>query len=412
MRSMTSSVVAGPEVRALVDQLGEWLGRSVVVDDPAVRLVCASRHFGDEDSVRIRAMLDRDAGDEVGRFVLGQGAARWHGPHMLDGSDELGLKSRLCVPLYGPSMLIGLLMVIDADRTLTSAQIAHIDEVSRDIAAHMYADSVAADPRQIERRAALDDLLGDDESARRSALGYFDRDADFADADHVSVMVVAVEQLDEVQTPVDVALRVAVDTVTRSHSKSTRNSIGDDQALLLQIGRRPTSRSDLSARALHIKSELDRLLGGTAQRTRIGIGSATGGLPNAALARRRGDIAARAATRLGSIDNDVAFWDDLGIDALLLDLPDSTLVWSTVPKPLRDLIAADTTGKLVATLETFLDHGGSIARTAAALHMHRTSLYYRLDQIREATGVDLDSGADRLSMHVGLHLAKLIEKPS
>ena len=49
---MSSSVIAGAEVLSMVDELGEALGRSVVIDDPAVRLICSSRHFGDEDKVR------------------------------------------------------------------------------------------------------------------------------------------------------------------------------------------------------------------------------------------------------------------------------------------------------------------------------------------------------------------------
>ncbi|MGW3232678.1 PucR family transcriptional regulator, partial [Kitasatospora sp. NPDC001095] len=49
---------AGGEVlQALVDGLAEELGRSVVLDDPLVRMICASRHFGDEDRVRVRTLL-------------------------------------------------------------------------------------------------------------------------------------------------------------------------------------------------------------------------------------------------------------------------------------------------------------------------------------------------------------------
>ena len=46
-------------------------------------------------------------------------------------------------------------------------------------------------------------------------------------------------------------------------------------------------------------------------------------------------------------------------------------------------------------------------RTAAALHLHRTSLYYRLGQIRTLTGLDLDDGRTRFQLQLGLYLEDL-----
>ena len=63
--------------------------------------------------------------------------------------------------------------------------------------------------------------------------------------------------------------------------------------------------------------------------------------------------------------------------------------------------------RLVETLRTYLDAGGSVPRTAETLHLHRTSLYYRLEQIREITGLDIDDGRNRLLLHLSLLLADL-----
>ncbi|MEV6489526.1 helix-turn-helix domain-containing protein [Actinoplanes sp. NPDC051633] len=40
--------------------------------------------------------------------------------------------------------------------------------------------------------------------------------------------------------------------------------------------------------------------------------------------------------------------------------------------------------------------------------MHRTTLYYRLRQVRELTGLDLDDGRTRLTLHLGLTAAEII----
>ena len=45
-------------VQAVVDRFADELGRSVVVNDPEVRMLFASRHFGDEDPV---VMTEKDA---------------------------------------------------------------------------------------------------------------------------------------------------------------------------------------------------------------------------------------------------------------------------------------------------------------------------------------------------------------
>jgi DNA-binding PucR family transcriptional regulator len=57
------------------------------------------------------------------------------------------------------------------------------------------------------------------------------------------------------------------------------------------------------------------------------------------------------------------------------------------------------------TARTVLDHGGDIARAAAQLHIHRTTLYYRLDRIEALTGVNLRTGPQRDALAMALRLA-------
>jgi PucR-like helix-turn-helix protein len=56
---------------------------------------------------------------------------------------------------------------------------------------------------------------------------------------------------------------------------------------------------------------------------------------------------------------------------------------------------------LEQTLEIFLDNACDVQRTAAALHIHRTTLYYRLARLRDA-GFNLDDGLTRSHLHVAL----------
>ena len=60
------------------------------------------------------------------------------------------------------------------------------------------------------------------------------------------------------------------------------------------------------------------------------------------------------------------------------------------------------------TLEAYLDNGCDTKLTAEALFLHRASLYYRLQRIEAITSTSLKSGADRLALHSGLKLARLV----
>ncbi|HEY2191530.1 MAG TPA: helix-turn-helix domain-containing protein, partial [Actinomycetospora sp.] len=66
---------------------------------------------------------------------------------------------------------------------------------------------------------------------------------------------------------------------------------------------------------------------------------------------------------------------------------------------------------LVRTLGAYLDHGGNYDDTAAALHIHRSTLRYRLQRIRELSGHDLTHPDTRLNLHVAVRAAVVAEPP-
>lgn len=63
--------------------------------------------------------------------------------------------------------------------------------------------------------------------------------------------------------------------------------------------------------------------------------------------------------------------------------------------------------ELARTAEVFLDCAGQAGRAAAALGIHRQTLYYRLGRVEQLTGLDLDEGEDRLLLHMSLKAARL-----
>ena len=67
--------------------------------------------------------------------------------------------------------------------------------------------------------------------------------------------------------------------------------------------------------------------------------------------------------------------------------------------------------QLLEALEGLLDAGGDVAAAAKALHLHRASLYRRLERVEELTGLDLAKGDDRLYAHLALRLQRLFFAP-
>ena len=62
---------------------------------------------------------------------------------------------------------------------------------------------------------------------------------------------------------------------------------------------------------------------------------------------------------------------------------------------------------LARTLDAYLNAGGDAQAPARTLMIHRSTLYYRLDRIRELTGSDLHDGRTRRELHTGIRIAQL-----
>ena len=60
------------------------------------------------------------------------------------------------------------------------------------------------------------------------------------------------------------------------------------------------------------------------------------------------------------------------------------------------------------TLESFLDEDGSVARTAQRLFTHRHAIRYRLERVRELTGLDVSSTDGRERLGLGLKAMRVL----
>ncbi|HSZ05358.1 MAG TPA: helix-turn-helix domain-containing protein [Solirubrobacteraceae bacterium] len=114
----------------------------------------------------------------------------------------------------------------------------------------------------------------------------------------------------------------------------------------------------------------------------------------------------------GSADGATLAFDQTGAYRLLLS------AMSENPSELRrfyaetvePLVAYDEQYEtdLVRTLETFLEADGNVAGTAQRLFTHRHTIYYRLERVRELSGLDVSSSDGREKLSLGLKAMRVL----
>jgi len=134
----------------------------------------------------------------------------------------------------------------------------------------------------------------------------------------------------------------------------------------------------------HVVAELD---GG---RCRVGVGGRCQAVEEFPRSYREAELALRMQKASGGPEQ-VTRYDDLGVYKVLAAADDTASVERFVGEWLARLIDYDSAHgtQLVLTLGEYLECGGSYDASARALSVHRSTLKYRLNRIRQVSGYDL-----------------------
>ncbi|MFP5021211.1 PucR family transcriptional regulator [Pseudonocardia phyllosphaerae] len=387
-------------LQEIVDELAQRLQRSVAIDDPAIRLLAASRHFGDEDPVRVTSVLNRSVSPDLTEEVLGHGIATWTRPGHVVIPAENSLP-RLCAPVRCNGLLLGYLWLIDTAATLAPDQIASTEDAAARAGVVLYRRLILHERSQARHEAILRELVSSDRAARVQAAEDLRAENLFPERrTSFRVMGVQVEGGDDASA---VALESAVEEGVRA---------GDDVALTVANRSRAWILHSVRPGEVPVDPISDRILArfrslaGDGAQVVIGVGSAVEELESVVDSHRHAFLAARAALLVPAI-GPVARWGELGPYEVLLKLPvDDLLLASQVPA-LAALERHDPHGVLIETLEAYFDHAGDVRSTAELLCVHRATLYHRLKRIETHTGYRLSRGDDCLTLHLGLKLRAL-----
>lgn len=393
------------ELQVLMDRLSEHLGASTVLEDQRQRTVAHSSQVGPIDSLRRDSILDRTTPPELVEWFRSFGILDARTPVAIPAHEELGILPRLCVPVRYRDRLLGFLWVIDSDGTLGEQHLQAIEKAAEHAALLLYEDELA----QRLMGHALSQLLSSSEELRNAAAQQIVDQALLSDGQPTAIVIVQPLASPDSGDDVSFAVKEALADVGWDTTGSALRLANSDHGVLL-VGLRSCTDD---APAFHLATAAREALvhrlttspSTSPVRVVASIGDPQKHLAQAATSYRQARLAIKVAAAIPAM-SDVVRWSELGVFRTLAQLPTRDAQESALdPRVLVLLDAGDET--VVSTLETFLDLAGDVKATAEALHLHRGTLYYRLEKAQRLSGIDIHNGYDRLSVHLGLKLARL-----
>lgn len=393
--------MSSAEIQALVENLAEELHAPAVIEDDELRMVAYSSHDVPVDDIRRESILARHAPPAVADWFRRYGLDTAVRPLHIPTDRNRGILGRLCVPIRHRGYLCGYLWLIDDEGRLASAQISTAVRTAEQAGLLMFEDLMA------ERLASsvLARLLSPSDELRADGARYFDSSGLLGPPGRIVAVVVQPAGLPApvAQPLIAESLR---DTTRRQPFGEVIGRANADHGVLVARDRRHGAGADREL-ASAARQDLLRRLGRDDPGPSVvaGIGDPASMLADAHQSYRQARLAARVAATV-PVTGPVARWRDLGVFRTLVHLPSGEPAVSSLdPRLVRLLGQADSA--VITTLETYLDLAGDIKTSAARLHLHRGTVYYRLQKAEEVAGISLRSGHDRLAMHLGFKLARL-----
>lgn len=379
------------QLQVVAEQLADALQRSVIIDDAALRPVAVSAQTGLVDASRVEAVLQRRTSARHRQMLTDRGIFKARERVRIPALEPESLP-RLCLPLVQRDQLLGFLWLID-EPPLTAAQIRQA-EVAAAQATRLAQQRAARQAAEFGTFAALAEaLLQADERGRAAAARRLTDEAALTGSPPYALALIRCLAADAPAGGRDDLLRVAGDLRRRAAPGSFVLATPGEHELVAI-----TTRDAIGPLCDAVRSlPGPQLVTGTA-----GAAMALEAV-HAQLANAR--YAAEVAAAVPAFSR-AADWDELGSYAVFQYLPRDQAAPERICPGITALLT-ERAGMYEATIRAYLDCGANAQQAAALLHIHRTTLYWRLARVTDLLAVDLSRGDDRLKLHLALKLAEL-----
>jgi PucR C-terminal helix-turn-helix domain len=413
----------------IAEQLATDLRRSVIIEDAALRPLAITAQTGRLDRSRVESVLQRQTSAPLRRRLTEHGVFSAREPVSIPGDPQQAILPRLCLPLRADDQLLGFLWLID-EPPLTIDQRKQAQAAAAR-ASHLL---VQREIREADQFAVLSDLadglLDAQEKVRQEAATTLARQAALTGRPPYALAVIrpAARRPAPGANPGRAAANPgrAAGTMRQAAGRLRQAAANPRPAADL----RPAGanlRRRVAPGAMVLASARDgELVAITTVGALAGLRRAVPALPGPRLAvgtcggaavlvdvhaiLGNAQYAAHVAAHIPEFDR-AADWATLGTYAAFQHLYRDPLAPERICPGVGALLH-ERTETYRQTIRCYLDCAGQAQQAAAQLHIHRTTLYWRLARVEELIPVDLRRGEDRLKLHMALTLADVTHPPT
>ena len=114
----------------------------------------------------------------------------------------------------------------------------------------------------------------------------------------------------------------------------------------------------------------------------------------------------------GDKNKSVVHYSNLGFFQIFGEIEDVTELERYIPETLKKLYLYDDEhkGELITTLQMYLRNNQSIKKTAGAMFVHYRTISYRLEKIKQISGINFDNANEVLAVSNGLIIYKMLKE--
>ena len=114
----------------------------------------------------------------------------------------------------------------------------------------------------------------------------------------------------------------------------------------------------------------------------------------------------------GDKNKSVVQYSNLGFFQIFGKVDDMTELERCIPETLKKLYLYDDEhkGELITTLQMYLRNNQSIKKTASAMFVHYRTISYRLEKIKQISGINFDNANEVLAVSNGLIIYKMLKE--
>src|SRR5712664_3053643 len=418
-RRFTELVLDGKGVNEICRTLAELLESAVSVEDASFHLLAHAGGTADphrKETILRQGTPQRVLFDPQIERILRE-VEQKRGPVKVPAFPHVGMsRERLIAPIFAANQVLGYISILDHPPHNEELAFMAIEQAALVLALSIAKERELSEVEGRVRGEFLEDLLhatyGDENAAQRRArhVGY---------PLHGSHIVVLVDiddfrgfnrarqiSEDAIQALKRDFLRRVTGVVRASFPRALVQGRSDQVVALLPLG---SEGGDHQARSHALGLQIRQAIAEWKPGFTVSVGfSAPIETPAAVTGALREVTSVMESLARFKRWGQVVAVPELGLTGLLAAVSDERLV-DYSRRHLGPLIEHDAArkGALVATLRAYLETGEQ-QHAAQKLRVHPNTLRYRLDRIREITGLDLEDPETRLNLSVALRVQSLL----